>query len=84
MSQVEIDARVKAINKEMAGGNSDKNKLIRNYGLTHADYERSSSETTTTSTTTQSLGTLIDHGIRCKITPKITTKKVSVAILFPA
>jgi len=75
MSQVEIDARVKAINKEMAGGNSDKNKLIRNYGLTHADYERSSSETTTTSTTTQSLGTLIDHGIRCKITPKITTKK---------
>ena len=48
LSQVEIDARVKAINEELKHKNfkdatfiTDKTELIHNYGLTTEDYERS-------------------------------------------
>ena len=42
MSQVEVDARVKAIQEDLKNGiEVDREELIHNYGLTMDDYERS-------------------------------------------
>ena len=42
MSQVEVDARVKAIREDLKNGiEVDREELIHNYGLTMDDYERS-------------------------------------------
>ena len=66
MSRAEIDARVKAVDKDLEQNpTEDKAQLIRNYGLTQTDYERS-----TVASKTQSLGTLIDHRPKGKSTPR--------------
>ena len=73
MSQVEIDARVKAINKEMeTDAGVDKNTLICNYGLTPTDYERSMRNQTMGT----QLSTLIDHKPKQDPHRKILPKKV--------
>ena len=75
MSKAEIDARVKAVDKDLEQNpTEDKAQLIRNYGLTQADYERCTSKS-------QSLSTLIDHRPKAEY-KKSTPRKVEVFFMI--